>query len=101
MSFDIVLRNPGAGTFNIKLSDDIPSPPSQILYSLFRTMILCDPNKTKWIFNSGQFNIASGMRASSTTPNKWDWFRLSSSSLYFYPSGITKWIWVSGNYKRP
>jgi hypothetical protein len=56
---------------------------------------------TKWIWNSGQFNVTSGLCAMSSNPSKWKWYVVSSSANYFYPSSIgdppTKWKWVSGN----
>jgi hypothetical protein len=52
-----------------------------------------------WTWNSGCYNSASGMRSTSSDGLNWDWAEVSSSHLYFYPSGSpTKWIWVSGSY---
>jgi len=53
-----------------------------------------------WIWNSGCFNSASGMRSTSSDGATWEWGTISSSHLYFYPSGgPTGWIWVSGSYQ--
>lgn len=53
---------------------------------------------TGWVWNSGQFNTASGMRATSASPTTWDWVAISSSANYFYPSGTpTAWLWISGS----
>ena len=65
-------------------------------YTNFNTIV---GSATSFIWNSGQFNYNSGMCASSSTPTKWRWYVVSSSSDYFYPSGdATRWIWVSGSY---
>jgi hypothetical protein len=67
-------------------------------HTYFKTPLL-KSGRLFWTRNSGQFNIASGMCASSNKSNKWRWALVSSSSTRFYPSGITKWIWVSGSYR--
>lgn len=76
-------------------SDKIPSPPpAGATYTQFNTPIV---NNLTWHWKSGQFNVDSGMRATSSDPTTWDWYVISSSSNFFYPSGGTTWIWVSGN----
>jgi len=68
-------------------------------YTKFKTPITS--NKLNWHWNSGQFNVTSGMCIISEIRDKWKWFVISSSSSHFYPSGIgdppTKWKWVSGS----
>jgi len=65
-------------------------------YSKFITLV---GSPTSWVWNSGQFNVDSGIRATSDEPTNWKWGVISSSSNYFYPSGNpTSWAWVSGSY---
>jgi len=72
-----------------------PPPPASGDYTSFNipTGLL-----TRFTWNSGQYDTASGMRATSSEPTDWDWAVVSSSSNYFYPSGNpTRWSWVSGS----
>ena len=86
----------------LNLDTLVPSAPPEVAgYTYFSTMISVNSPTTKWIWNSGQYNVDSSMRATSSNPNTWNWYVISSSSNYYYPSGIgnlsTKWKWVSGS----
>jgi hypothetical protein len=73
---------------------EVPDVPI-IDYSKFKTPI---GTETSLAWNSGQFNVATGMRSDSATPTSWMWAPISSSSNYYYPSGSpTKWSWTAGN----
>jgi hypothetical protein len=53
-----------------------------------------------WTWGSGCLNSASGMRAIKGSTATWEWAVVSSSHLYWYPSGdSTGFIWVSGSYQ--
>jgi len=81
--------------FDFWFKSGVSPPAPSVTYSQFNT-----PTGlvTGWAWNSGQFNSASGMRATSDTPTTWEWSVISSSSNYFYPSGTsTGWKWVSGS----
>jgi len=55
-------------------------------------------NYLNWVWNSGQYNIDSGMRATDASGTQWVWAVVSSSSNYYYPSGdYEKWAWVTGD----
>ena len=78
-------------------SDKIPTIPAGSTYTRFNTPI---GNYLEWSWNSGQFNVDSGMRATDKSGTSWDWYTISSSSKYFYPTGnYLSWIWVSGSYQ--
>jgi len=51
-----------------------------------------------WIWNSGQYNVDSGMCSFTGSGDAWQWYVISSSSIHWYPSGSpTGWVWISGN----
>jgi len=94
-----------AGSITITMEAPAAPPPSSHTYFKTPTDLIHGKSNEviQWIWNSGQFNIDSGMRATSANPSMWGWYVISSSSSFFYPSGIgdppTKWIWVSGSYQ--
>ena len=74
-----------------------PVEPS-VFYTSFSTMV---GSPTLWVWNSGQFDTdeAPGIVSVDAPVNiTWDWIKVSSSSMYWYPSGSpTNWSWCSGD----
>ena len=92
MAFEIKLRNPGAGTFNILLSDLISKT-----YTTYKTFLY---NNTTFIINSGQIGVDYGMLSRSVNENTWILGLIQNSSNVYYPFvKQTTWRWISGNSK--
>jgi len=65
----------------------------------YTTYTLPIGNPLSYTWNSGQYNIASSMTATSSTPTTFSWFKTSSTSTkYWYKVGSpTSWRWISGS----
>jgi hypothetical protein len=65
-------------------------------YTVFNTII---GSPISWTWNSGQFYVDSGIRAIKGSTSTWGWGLISSSSIYYHPSGNpNSWIMVSGSF---
>lgn len=77
------------------LASEENAPATATTYTTFQTLV---GSSTGYIWNSGQFNTASGMMSPIGSGTQWRWYVISSSATHWYPSGSpTAWKWSKGN----
>jgi hypothetical protein len=79
--------------YTLYSEEDAPAAGGE--YTTFQT---CVGTSLAWAWDSGQFNVDDGMRATSDSPTTWSWAEVSSSTSYYYPSGSPLgWVWAQGS----